>query len=91
MLVEDRTESQYLGIATIGTSGCRLSSEPCGHALNKRERSASVFGKKPVYICSRVRRKASQYFHGDVSHIPVALGISQVWREPPSSEGFALC
>ena len=61
MLVDDRVELQYVSTATIDTSGCRLSPEPCGHALNSRERSGSVYDKKPTTISSRVSQK--EHYH----------------------------
>jgi len=42
--------------AEIGTSECRLSSEPCGLQLNSCEGSNSAIIVKPVYISSRVSR-----------------------------------
>ncbi len=53
MLVNDTVELQSLKTVTIDTSECRLSSEPCGHTLNSRKRSGSVYDKKPTIIYSR--------------------------------------
>ena len=53
MLVNDRTEFAALP-HTIGTMECRLSSIPCGYALNSDERSCGEHTNKPVYIRSRV-------------------------------------
>jgi len=61
MLVNDRVELQYANIVTIDTSGCRLSSDLCGHALNSRERSGSVYDKKPTTIRSKVRQKKQSH------------------------------
>ena len=49
MFVNDRQEY-------IGTSECRLSSEPCERPLISRERSGSVYVVKPCHIRSRVSR-----------------------------------
>ena len=61
MLVDDRVELQYANTAAIDTSGYRLSPELCGHALNSRERSGSVYDKKPTPIRSRVSQK--EHYH----------------------------
>ena len=61
MLVNDRVELQYANTAAIDTSGCRLSPELCGHALNSRKRSGSVYNKKPTTIRSRVSQK--EHYH----------------------------
>lgn len=53
MLVTDRVELQSSKTVTIDTSKCRLSFEPCGHTLNSRKRSGSVYDKKPTIIYSR--------------------------------------
>lgn len=57
MLVNDRVELQCANAAAIDTSGCRLSSDLCGHALNSCERSGSVYDKKPIHIRSKVSQK----------------------------------
>jgi hypothetical protein len=44
MLVPNTVELQSSKTVTIDTSECRLSSEPCGHTLNSRKRSGSVYG-----------------------------------------------
>lgn len=49
MLVNEIVELQSSKTVTIDTSEYRLSSEPCGHTLNSRERSGSVYDKKPTY------------------------------------------
>ena len=61
MLVTDRVEWHYVSSAIIDTSACRLSAEPCGPTLNSRERSGSVYDKKPTYIYSRARQKVPHH------------------------------
>jgi len=79
MLVNDRVELQYVNTAAIDTSGCRLSSDLCGHALNSRERSGSVYDKKPTHICSKVSQKKQ------------SLPWNCFLMHYPSSKGYTLC
>ena len=61
MFVDDRQEY-------IGTSECRLSSEPCEQPLISRERSGSVDVVKPCPICSRVSRIQESFLCSNDTH-----------------------